>query len=244
MISAHFRTLMIAAACLLSLQTLGAAKVGEAVNSLTPKEIQEGWVLLFDGETINGWHTFNDRGTDPRWHVQNGELTLEPSPTRKVSGADLETDARFGDFELSLEWKMSPQGNSGIFYRVDGKGYAHPWEIAPEYQLVDNEGRDNDSPLHQAGAVWDFYAPVRDVTRPLGKFNNMRIVVHHNHVEHWMNGVKLLSYELGSEDFKARLAKSTYRQNPQFGTVALGTIAFQDEGRLVSFRNIKIRRLD
>jgi hypothetical protein len=213
------------------------------LNRLTTSEAAAGWTLLFDGKSTAGWHTFNSDGVNPRWHVSDGELVLDPSPTRKISGADLETRDTFGDFELSLEWKISPGGNSGIIYRVAGKGYEHPWEIGPEYQLLDNTVGD-DPPEHQAGAVWDFYAPIRDVTKPVGQYNHARIIVKNGHVEHWMNGVKLLSYDLGSEDFKSRHARSAYRQWPQYGSISRGSIVLQDEGRLVSFRNIEIRRLD
>jgi len=235
--------LSIAVTCLLVLPVSVDASDVVPLNRLTPKEIEAGWVLLFDGQTTKGWHTFKSAGVDPRWRVKDGELVLLPSPTRKVSGADLTTNEKFGDFELSLEWKMSPQGNSGIIYRVSEEGYEHPWESGPEYQLLDNKGGD-DPPIHRAGSVWDFYAPVRDVTKPVGEFNHARIVLRHNHVEHWMNGVKLLSYELGSRDFKARHEKSAFRQWPGYGSIARGTIVLQDEGRDMAFRNIKIRRLD
>lgn len=213
------------------------------INTLTPAEERDGWILLFDGKTTTGWHTFKGSSVDPRWHVHGGELTLEASASRMVSGADLETDATFRDFDLRVEWRMSAQGNSGIFYRSSSKGVVHPWESGPEYQLLDNHGGD-DPPIHQAGSVWDFYPPIRDVTRPLGEYNEARIVVRGNHVEHWMNGVKLLSFELNSDDFKARHAKSVFRQWTNYGTQTQGSIVLQDEGRQVSFRNIKIRRLD
>jgi hypothetical protein len=236
------RTVIIAIISLFASSTFAAAQ-GETVdNKLTPKEVEDGWILLFDGQTTDGWHTFNATGINPRWHVKAGELVLEPSPTRIISGADLETDDQFDDFEFSLEWKISPGGNSGIIYRVKGQGVDHPWEVGPEYQLLDNKSFD-EPPSHQAGALWDFYAPVRDVTKPVGQFNHARIVVHKNHVEHWMNGVQLLHYQLGSEDFNARKAKSAYGSSWRFGTMPRGSIVLQDEGRLISFRNIKIRHL-
>lgn len=218
-----------------------AAQTPMTHNTLTPEEKSAGWTLLFDGKSTKGWHTFNGKGVNPRWSVQNGELVLAPSPTRQISGADLETEEKFVDFELSLEWQMSPGGNSGIMYRVDGTGRETPWDSGPEYQLLDN-GAVDDPPIHQAGSVWDLYAPSQDATRPVGQFNLTRIIVQKNRVEHWMNGVKLLSYELGSEDYERRRAKSAYARWPQFGAPK-GTIVLQDEGRLMAFRNIKIRRL-
>lgn len=223
-------------------QAFGRVAGKSSLNRLTAQEIKEGWVRLFDGVSTNGWHTFNAAGINSRWHVEQGELALEPSPTRKISGADLESHARFADFELSLEWKMSRGGNSGIFYRVQGEGYAHPWDIALEYQLLDNHV-EGGPPLHQAGAVWDLYAPARDVTRPIGQFNQARIIVRCGWVEHWMNGVKLLRFQLGSADFKQRHAVSANRKNSVYGMAERGTIVLQDEGRQVSFRNIKIRPL-
>lgn len=236
------RTVIIATLSLLALPALANAHAEGEINSLTPQEVKDGWTLLFDGKTTNGWHTFKTTGVNSRWRVNAGELTLEPSPTRIISGADLETDESFRDFELSIEWKISAGGNSGIIYRVNGEGVDQPWNGGPEYQLLDNKAV-NDPPLHQAGSVWDLYAPLRDVTKPTGQFNHTRIVVHDNQVEHWMNGVKLLEYQLGSDDFKARHAKSAYKALPDLGAADRGTIVLQDEGRLISFRNIKIRRV-
>lgn len=233
----------IAIAFVIPLAAVAGTSHEPQVNCLTDEEKTAGWKLLFDGKSTAGWHTFNAEGVDKRWHVSNGELVLDPSPTRRISGADLETEEAYGDFDLSVDWKISPGGNSGIIYRVAGEGYAHPWEIGPEYQLLDNTvGKD--PPEHQSGAVWDFYAPIRDVTRPIGQYNVARIIVRNGHVEHWLNGVKLLSYELGSQDFKERHRRSSFSQWADYGLVARGTIVLQDEGRLVSFRNIKIRRLN
>lgn len=212
-------------------------------NGLTSEDIEQGWVLLFDGKTTKGWHTYNRPGiVDPRWSVQDGELVLAPAPSGVISGADLETEQSFSDFELSLEWKISAGGNSGIMYRVEGKGRSHPWEAGPEYQLIDNKAAE-DPPIHQAGSVWDLYAPARDVTRQVGEFNKTRIIVKDNLVEHWLNEVRILSYQLGSQDFEERRAKSVYREFSTFGSLREGTIVLQDEGRLMRFRNVRIRPL-
>ena len=230
-------------ATLIMLQlVIAIASAGDAANVLSAGEKQAGWTLLFDGETTMGWHTFNAKGIDARWSVRDGELVLARSATGVVSGADIETEQSFADFELSLEWRMSPKGNSGIIYRVRGAGHEHPWTAGPEYQLLDNAAA-GDPPIHQAGSVWDLYPPALDATKPVGEFNLTRITVSGNHVEHWMNGKRILSYELGSSDFKARLAKSAYADQPQFGVAPSGTIVLQDEGRVMAFRNIKLRRL-
>jgi Domain of Unknown Function (DUF1080) len=220
---------------------LSCVHAGPMDNTLSAEEQKGGWLLLFNGSSTAGWHTFKNPGVDSRWHVAGGELTLEPSATGKGSGADLQSDRVFKNFELRIDWKISPGGNSGIYYRSTAEfGVSHPWESGPEYQLLDNLGY-SEPPAHQSGAVWDFYPPVHDVTRTVGLFNHTYILVRGAHVEHWMNGVQLLAYELGSKDFNAKLAQSAFHTWLHFGAAESGAVGLQDEGRLVAFKNIMIR---
>ncbi len=211
----------------------------EQPNQLTLAEKQAGWRLLFDGLTTQGWRgyrkeTFPDAG----WVVRDGCLV------RIGPGGDIITASAFEDFELKLEWRISAGGNSGIFYRVD-ESQGWPWETGPEMQVLDNaEHADGQNPKTSAGACYALYAPQQDVTKPVGLFNQARIIVDGDHVEHWLNGVKIVAYELGSEDWRQRVADSKFSKMPLFGKAPRGHIVLQDHGDTVWYRNIMIRARD
>lgn len=232
--------LLMAAACARNAAPGGAAPAGSgSANVLTAAERAAGWRPLFDGRTLNGWRGYHMSAPPSGWQVVDGAIT------RVAEGGDLITNDEFGNFELALEWKISPGGNSGIIYRVvEDSLLDYVWRSGPEYQVLDNarhpDGRD---PKTSAGSDFALYAPVRDVTRPVGEWNQARIVVNGNHVEHWMNGVKLLEYELGSPDWEARVAASKFHTMPRYGRAARGHIALQDHEAWVAYRNIRIRPL-
>ncbi|MBL8773398.1 MAG: DUF1080 domain-containing protein [Phenylobacterium sp.] len=213
-----------------------AASPAAAQNALTAAEARAGWKLLFDGRTAAGWRGFKAPAPDPGWHVKDGALSPDPKTSK-----DIMTKETFGDFELAFDWRIGPKGNSGVMYRVTEEGQQTYWS-GPEYQVLDNSR--GEPPRQRAGALYDLVAPTQDVTRPVGEFNESRIVVRRNHVEHWLNGVKVVEYDLGSDDFKAKVAASKFRIWPMFGTAARGHIALQNHGDEVAYRNIRIRPLD
>jgi len=207
-------------------------------NVLTDEEKAAGWRLLFDGHTPRGWHAFGKTLFPRGWQVQNGCLV------RVAAAGDIATDEEFGDFELCFEWRVSAGGNSGVFYRVSEDRGA-PWETGPEYQILDNaEHPDGRNPLTSAASCYALYAPERDVTQPVGFFNQARIVARGNHVEHWLNGVKVVEYELHSPDWQERVAQSKFSKMPDFGLRRAGRICLQDHGDKVWYRNIKVRPLN
>ena len=214
-------------------------------NVLSPEEEQAGWRLLFDGRTADGWRGFKlpniPVGPDgtPGWHAIDGCLV------RTGPGGDIITEEQFDNFELSLEWRTSAAGNSGIFYRVaEGPEFQYVWQTGPEMQVLDNaEHRDGQSSLTSAGANYGLHAVPKDVTRPVGLFNEARIVVRGRHVEHWLNGEKLIDYELGGPDWEQRVAGSKFAAMKSYGRMPRGHMALQDHGDRVWYRNIKIRPL-
>jgi len=210
-----------------------------APNTLTKKEKREGFELLFDGKTTRGWRGWK-RATVPKaWEVRDGALSLVPGD----DGGDICTSEEFDNFELRLEWKIEPGGNSGIFYRAS-EDYRWAAETGPEFQILDDERHPNGkTPETSAGAVYALYAPSKKVARPAGEWNVIRIIAKGNHVEHWMNNVKITEYVMGSEDWNSRVAKSKFASFPEFGKRAKGRIVFQDHGYKVWFRNIRIKRL-
>ena len=209
-----------------------------AVNTLTPQETAKGWRLLFDGKSLDGWRGYKKDTAPAAWTVVDGELRL----TGK--GGDLVTREQFSDFELSLDWKlMKPGGNSGLFFR--GVETDDPiYYSAPEIQIIDNvRHKDAANITHTAGSNYDLDAPSRDVTKPVGEWNTLRIVVNGADVEHWLNDVKIVEYELWTPEWEAKVKASKFAKWPGYGRAKTGHIALQDHGDPVAFRNIKIRKL-
>jgi Domain of Unknown Function (DUF1080) len=222
--------------CAIGLAVLTAAADTARPGGGTPAAQRTGgWKMLFDGKTTKGWHNYKKKGPVEGWQVVDGALV------RQGKGGDLVTDDEFDDFELSLEWKLEAKGNSGIFYRAPEEA-AVIWHHAIEYQLLDNAAHnDGKNQKRSTGAAYDMYEPVRDVTKPIGEWNETRIVARGNHVEHWLNGTKLLEFEIGSSSWNERFAASKFKPYPEFGKTRKGKISLQDHGDPVSFRNIRIR---
>ncbi|WP_293904144.1 DUF1080 domain-containing protein [Phenylobacterium sp.] len=206
-----------------------------APNVLTPQEKAAGWTLLFDGKTTAGWRGFKTPVPDPGWTVKVGALTPDPEHSK-----DLVTKADYEDFELIFEWKISKLGNSGVMFHVIPVG-DETYESGPEYQILDNAR--GEPPLERAGGLFALVAPAMDMTKPVGEWNSSRLIVDHNHVQHWLNGMKVAEYEIGSPTFNALVGSSKFRRWPQFATGRAGSIALQNHGDDVAFRNLKIRVL-
>lgn len=158
--------------------------------------------------------------------------------------ADLITRELYGDFELALEWKLSPGGNSGVMFRVT-EDHERSYHTGPEMQILDDDvHRDGANPSTSTGANYALHPPTEDVVRPVGEYNEVRLVVRGPHVEHWLNGVKVVEYELWSDEWKEQVAATKFAQWPRYGLNRSGHVALQDHGNQVWFRNVKIRRLE
>jgi len=207
-------------------------------NTLTEAERAAGWRLLFDGESLAGWRSYRTEMPPDGWRAEDGTLR------RYGPGGDLVTVDQFADFELALEWRVGEGGNSGIFYRA-APGSEHIFHSAPEMQVLDDAGHpDGDDPLSSAGSVYGVYPAPRGVVRPAGEWNHVRITVAGDHVEHWLNGERIVEYEFGSADWEARVADSKFADVEEYGAAREGHVGLQDHGDPVWFRNIKLRPLD
>ena len=205
-------------------------------HSLSAAERAMGWRSLFDGSSLAAWHSFHGSGTTG-WAVRDGAIT------RVGEGADLVTAEQFANFQLALEWKVWPGGNSGIIYRVADSG-SETYVTGPEMQVLDDARHpDGKSRLTAAGSVFAIFPAPAGVVKPAGEWNAVLLVVNGKHVEHWLNGVQVVEYELGSADWATRLAASKFRSTPGFGRSPIGRIALQNHGDTVAFRNVRIRVL-
>jgi hypothetical protein len=219
----------------LCLATVGLGAAMAEPNTLTAAETAAGWKLLFDGKTTAGWRGFKTPEPDAGWTVKDGALSPDPKTSR-----DIMTKDSFENFELSFEWKISPKGNSGVMFHVIEQG-DETYQSGPEYQVLDNSR--GERPLEQAGALYALYAPTMDMTKPVGEWNRGRIVVDHGKVQHWLNGMKVVEYDMNSADFKSRVAASKFKAWPQFASSPTGHIALQNHGDDVAYRDIRIRVL-
>lgn len=207
------------------------------INVLTQSERDEGWQLLFDGQTLDGWRSFRSDTAPAGWQVVEGELT------RVSGGGDIMTNRQFGNFELALEWKVEPGGNSGIMFRVTEEG-GQTYESGPEMQVLDDAGHaDGGSRLTAAGSNYALHPAPEGVVNAAGEWNRVRILVDGAHVEHWLNDVKVVEYELWSDEWEELVRNSKFVEWPTYGRAARGHIALQDHGDRVAYRNIKIREL-
>ena len=210
-------------------------------NTLTAREKADGWQLLFDGKTTAGWHGYNQSSFPDGWAVRDGALTRVGGPT-----VDIVTDKEYANFDLQFDWKIAPKGNSGLFFHVvESPTLKSTYFSGPEYQLIDNEGHPDgkNGPDRWAGANYALHAPTRNTANPVGQWNHSRLVVDNGHVEHWLNGVKVLEFNRNSDDFRAHVAAGKFRNTPGFGTAGRGRILLQDHGDAVAYRSIKIRAL-
>jgi hypothetical protein len=212
-------------------------------NTLSATEKDSGWTLLFNGQSLDGWRTYQNKSSDS-WTVVGGELHCKGSASDKSDlRADLVTKEQFDNFDLSVDWKISPQGNSGILYLVS-EAEKTSYMTGPEYQLIDDANfPEKLEDWQKTGANYAMNPAPAAKTNPVGQWNTTRIVVNRGHVEHWLNGQKIVEYEMGSDEWKKNKAQGKWKDTPSYGTVKKGHIALQDHGSEAWFRNIKLKQL-
>ena len=237
--------------CLFS---IGCSEPAPVDNQLTKKEIKDGWQLLFDGKTMNGWRRiYTNDFPKFGWRVEDGCLIVEPSIGGESSnGGDLITIKEYSDFDFKFDFLLTPRANSGIKYFVN-ESIGDPksgYGFGPEYQILDDR-RDSEGNIikskepgsNLAGLYQMIDAPTAKKVKPLGEWNTGRIVSKDRHVEHWLNGELMLSYVLGSDEFKALVQKTKFNDKEGYAEKSKGNILIQDHGCMVSYKNLKIKEL-
>ncbi|RFM26465.1 3-keto-disaccharide hydrolase [Deminuibacter soli] len=237
------KTLVIAAA----MSVLGGAAIAQTPNTLTKKEQKEGWKLLFDGKTTQGWHTYLRDTVGAKWQVKNGNLVFDPSQP-KEGGGDIVTNDVYENFELNLEWKISPGGNSGIIFDIqEDPKYGATYLTGPEMQVLDNlKADDNKKQNHLAGCLYDMSGDSTvSKPKPAGEWNQVRLIQDKGHLTFILNGIKTFEGQIGSPEWNAMVANSKFKAAPfaDFAKVAKGKIALQQHPGSSEWRNIKIRQL-
>lgn len=213
-------------------------------NTLTDDEKEEGWKLLFDGTSSEGWRGYNkEQFPEKGWEIKDDAITVLPGG----GGGDIITEDTYENFILTLEWKVEKGGNSGIFYHgLEQPGEPVYWS-APEIQVLDNENHPDanrgENGNRKAGSLYDLIPAKPQNAKPFGEWNQVKIVVNNPHVEHWQNGEKVVEYERWTKEWNEMLRNSKFKPHPEFGAAHRGYIGLQDHGDRVSFRNIKIKEL-
>ncbi|SDK29239.1 protein of unknown function [Catalinimonas alkaloidigena] len=238
-----------------STATAPVAERAPSQNILTPEEEEAGWTLLFDGATTQGWRgAYRQSFPDSGWTVEDGQLiVLASDGAESHNGGDIITEKEYSNFELTFEFKLTEGANSGVKYFVTEAGDKPAGSaFGLEYQVLDDDkhpdakmGRDGNRTV---GSLYDLIPAKDKLAAPIGEWNTGRILVEGSHVEHWLNGKKVLEYERGSEEFRQLVAQSKYaapeyNENGRFGEAPKGHILLQDHGNLVAYRDIKIREI-
>ena len=219
-------------------QPAGSASATTGTTGLTAEQVAAGWRTLFDGTNTDAWRGYKSQTLPAGWHIENGVLT------KTGSSEDIITRDQFGNFELAMDWMLSPGGNAGLFYRGTEE-YDHIYWSAPEYQLLDDAGHpDGKSRLTAAASDYDLYPSRAGVVKPANEWNSTLLVVNGNRVQHWLNGQKMVEYDLGSPDWQQKVAASKFAAYPNYGKATRGYIGIQgDHDGTLSLRNIRIRVL-
>lgn len=213
----------------------------EKHNQLSSEEKQNNWELLFDGETTNGWRNYGKQSITG-WKVIDG--VLYNSGKGSDHGGDIVSIKDYENFELYLEWKIGKESNSGIFFHVNEEVENAIYKTGPEYQLLDDKGWPGKiDPSQYSGANYAMNTPINTKVKPLDEFNAARIIVEGSHVEHWLNGAKVVEYELWTDEWEINKLNCKWKDYPKYGAYKTGKIGLQDHGGLTMFRNIKIRKL-
>jgi hypothetical protein len=230
---------------------LFAFKKQQSTSGITTVEIipnspdTKGWVSLFDGKTTTGWHSYGKAKVTERWKVADGSLYIDT--TQKGSeGGDLCTAEEYDNFDFKLEWKIAPNGNSGIIFYVneDFAKYHNSYNTGPEMQVLDNDGHSDGKIIkHRAGDLYDLISCNRETVKPVGEWNEVEIKSKNGKLDFYLNGTNVVSTTMWDDNWKKMIAGSKFKNMQGFGIYKKGRIVLQDHGDMVWYRNIKIKKL-
>lgn len=219
------------------------------INTLSDQEKADGWQLLFDGQTLNGWHKYGGGPAGSAWKVVDGTIYLDTSNKvdgKIVGGIDIATDEEYENFDLKLEWKISEKGNSGIIFNVneDTSKYKHSYDTGPEMQVLDNDGHaDGKIIKHRAGDLYDLMSCSKETVKPVGEWNEAEIKVLNGKLDFYLNGENVVSTTMWDDNWKKLVTNSKFKDWKGFGEFKKGKICLQEHECAVWYRDIKIKKL-
>lgn len=228
---------------------LGACSQKEgAQEEVMETEVDSEWIALFDGQSFNGWTKYGGEEVGQAWKIQDGMFYLDATNKKDWQtgdGGDIVTIEEFDNFHLQLEWKISPNGNSGIMFFVhESPEFAYPWMTGPEMQILDNEGHpDAQIVSHRAGDLYDLIVSKEETVKPAGEWNLAEVIAKEGNLQLYLNGVMVVETSLWTPEWEEMIAKSKFKDMPGFGKFQKGKIALQDHGDEVWFRNVRIKKL-
>lgn len=219
-----------------------------ATDSLAVAAPAEEWISLFDGQTFNGWSKYGGGEVGKAWKIENGELYLDAANKagwQSGDGGDIVTNEEFENFHFKYEWKIAPNGNSGVIFLVhEAPEYQYPWQTGPEMQVLDNAGHPDAKIIsHRAGDLYDLIVSSQETVKPAGEWNQAEIIVNQGKLDLFLNGVNVVSTQLFTSEWEALIAKSKFKDMPGFGKYKKGKISLQDHGDVVHYRNLLIKKL-
>lgn len=225
-------------------------KTEETANtdSLAVVAPAEEWIPLFDGQTFNGWSKYGGGEVGKAWKIENGELYLDAANKagwQTGDGGDIVTNEEFENFHFKYEWKIAPNGNSGVIFLVhESPEYQYPWQTGPEMQVLDNAGHPDAKIIsHRAGDLYDLIVSKEETVKPAGEWNQAEIVINQGKLDFFLNGVNIVSTQLFTPEWEALISKSKFKDMPGFGKYKKGKISLQDHGDVVHYRNLLIKKL-
>jgi len=230
-------------------QTTGGTMQTAAGGSTSTNQPNAGWVALFDGKTLAGWHSYGKTTPGSAWKVDDGAIHLDASSKQSYQtngGGDLVTDAEYENYHLKLEWKISPNGNSGIIINTkeDTSKYRESWYTGMEMQVLDNNGHsDGKIPKHRAGNLYDLIAVSKETVKPVGEWNLAEVVNNRGKLDLYLNGEHVVDTRMDDDAWRNLIAGSKFKDMPDFAKFSRGRIGLQDHGNDVWFRNIQIKQL-
>jgi hypothetical protein len=234
------------------LSTIAIASIGIMAcktASIQTTPAKDGWVSLFDGKTLSGWHTYGETAPTSTWTVSDGSIYFDPTlraKGRRTISNDLVSAGEYENFHFKYDWKIAKNGNSGLIFwaQEDSTKFKQAYHTGPEMQVLDNDGHpDGKINKHRAGNLYDLIAGKEGVVLGPGEWNHAEIISNKGKLEFILNGVSVLTTNYGDENWKQMIAGSKFKQWPAFGTMFKGHFALQDHGNEVWFKNIMIKQL-
>ena len=227
----------------------GMAQTTSGGTGLSKEDQDAGYVALFDGTTLTGWHSYGKSAPGQAWKVDNGTIHLDAASKQSYQtngGGDLVTDNEYENYDLKLDWKISPNGNSGIIINTkeDTTKYKESWYTGMEMQVLDNDGHpDGKIPKHRAGNLYDLIAVSKETVKPVGEWNAVEIVNNRGKLDFYLNGEHVVDTRMDDANWQSLVANSKFKDMPDFAKFSRGRIGLQDHGNEVWFRNIRIKQL-